>query len=159
MFQMLSLLLTFLILYCPEKHLFGVFLVRRTALCTIRTAGELTALKPVFLALPLHGACKMLGSRENAMRKSRVILAPSRLLYIFLVTILEDPASSYFNPCFSNILNILMSPFAVVLRCAEQFTDIRPTTDFVGIQQSTHTTNSRTIKYDERLHARVQILP
>ena len=53
-FRMLSLLLSFLILYFPGKHLFGVFLVRMPALCTIRTAGELTALKSVFIALPIE---------------------------------------------------------------------------------------------------------
>ena len=72
MFRMLSLLLAFPILYFPEKHLFGVFLVRRTALCTIRTAGELAALKPVFIALPLNGDCELHCYRENATSKFRV---------------------------------------------------------------------------------------
>ena len=69
MFRMLSLLQTFLILYFPEKHLFGVFLIRRTVLCTIRTAAELAALKPIFIALPLNGDCEIHGSRENAASK------------------------------------------------------------------------------------------
>ena len=90
--------------------MFGVFLVRRTALCTIRTAGELTALKPVFMALPLNSACEMYGSRENAASKFRVISTPSPLLYIFSVTIPEDPASSYCSHCFiTSILNILIN--------------------------------------------------
>ena len=109
MFRMLSLLLTFLILYFPEKHLFGVFLVRRTALCTIRMAGELTALKPVFIALSLNGACEMHGSRENAMSKFRVISTPSPLLDVFSVTIPENPASYLCSHCFiTSILNILI---------------------------------------------------
>ena len=71
MFRMLNLLLTFLILYFPEKHLFGVFLVRRTALCTIRTAGELAALKPVLIALPLNSDCKMHGSRGGGGQQNQ----------------------------------------------------------------------------------------
>ena len=55
-----------------------------TALCAIRTAGELTALKPVFTALLLNGACEMLGSRENARSKFRVVFASPRLLYAIL---------------------------------------------------------------------------
>ena len=74
MFQMLSLLLKFLILCFPGKHLFGVFLVRMTDLCAIRTVGELTALKPVFIALPLSSNCETLGSRENAMSKFELSL-------------------------------------------------------------------------------------
>ena len=114
MFRMLSLLLEFLILYFPVQnislHLFGVFLVRRTALCTIRTAGELAALKPVFIALPLNGDCEMHDSRENATSKFRVdISTPSSLLYVFSVTIPEDLASSYCRHCFiRSILNILI---------------------------------------------------
>ena len=34
-----------------------------------------------------------------------------------------------------------------------------PTADFVRIQQSTHTSNSRTIKYNKRVHARVPLSP
>ena len=95
MFRMLSLLLALLILYFPEKHLFGVFLVRRTALYTIRTKGELTALNPVFIALPLNGDCEMHGSRQNATSKFRVDFStPSPLLYLLSVTIPEDLASS-----------------------------------------------------------------
>ena len=107
---MLSLLLAFLILYFPEKHTFGVSLVRRTALCTIRTAAELAALKPIFIALPLNGDCEMHGSRENATSKFQVdISTPFPLLYIFSVTIPEDLASSYCSHCFiTSILNILI---------------------------------------------------
>ena len=61
--------INFPILYFTEKHMFGVFLVCMTALCVIMMAGELTAQKPVFIALPLNGACEMLGSRENATSK------------------------------------------------------------------------------------------
>ena len=124
MFCVLNLLLTFLILYFPEKHLFDIFLVRRTALCTIRTAGELAALKPVFIALPLNGACEMHGSRENATSKFRLdISTPSPLLYVFSVTIPEDPASSYCSHCFiTSILNILIidesSRCSAALHCA-----------------------------------------
>ena len=69
MFQVLSLLLKLLILFFPGRPLFGVFLVRMTAPQVIRTAGELTALEPVFTALPVSSACEVLGSRENATRK------------------------------------------------------------------------------------------
>ena len=83
MFRRLGLLQAFLILYFPEKHLFGVFLVR-TALCMIRTAGELASLKPVFIALPLNGDCQMHGSRENATSKFGVDFStPPPLLYVF----------------------------------------------------------------------------
>ena len=34
----------------PERPLFGVFLVKMTALQVVMTAGKLTALKPVFIA-------------------------------------------------------------------------------------------------------------
>ena len=34
-----------------------------------------------------------------------------------------------------------------------------PTADFVGMQQSTHTTNSMAIKYNKRLHARFPLSP
>ena len=110
MFWMLSLLLAFLILYFPEKNLFGVFLVRRTALCTIRTAGELAAWKPGFIALPLNGDCKMHGFRQNATSKFRVDFSThSPLLYVFSVTIPENLASSYCSHCFiKSILNILI---------------------------------------------------
>ena len=86
------------------------FLVRRTALCMIRTAGKLVALKPVFIALPLNGDCEMHGSRENATSKFRVdISTPSPLLYIFSVTIPQDLESSYCSHCFMTcILNILI---------------------------------------------------
>ena len=88
-----------------------VSFVRRTALCTIRTAGELAALKPVFIALPLNGDCEMLGSLENATSKFRVDTStPSPLLYVFSVTIPEDLASSYCSHCFmTSILNILIT--------------------------------------------------
>ena len=104
MFRMLSLLLALLILYFPEKHLFGVFLVRRTALCTIRTVGELVALKPVFIAIPLNGDCEMHGSRQNATSKFRVDFSTlSPLLYVFSVTIPGDLASSYCSHCFHHV--------------------------------------------------------
>ena len=107
---MLSLLLALLILYFPEKHLFGVFLVRRTALCTIRTEGELAALNPVFIALPLNGDCEMHGSRQNATSKFRVDFStPSPLLYLLSVTIPAELASSYCSHGFiTSILNILV---------------------------------------------------
>ena len=115
----------FLFLYFPKKYLFGVFLVRMTALCAIRTTGELTALKLVFIALPLNGSCKMHGSQENATSNFRIIFTPSRLPYIFPVTIPEDPTSLYYSRCFSmSVLNILMSPVAAVLRCAKLWMDL-----------------------------------
>ena len=80
MLQMLSLLLKLLILLFPGRHFFGVFLVKMTALLVIMTAGKPTALKSVFIALPLSSTCEMLGSRENATNKFRVVFTPPRLL-------------------------------------------------------------------------------
>ena len=96
-----------------------------TALYTIRTAGDLTVLKLVFIALPLNSACEMVVSQENATRKFQVILTPSRLLYVFSVMIPEVPISSYYSHCFiTSIMNILMSPTAGVQRCAEDCLDL-----------------------------------
>ena len=53
-----------LILYFPGNHLFGVYLVGMTAVCTIRMAGELTALKPIFIALLLNGICNTFFPRQ-----------------------------------------------------------------------------------------------
>ena len=52
MVRMLSLVLKFLISYCPGKHLVGVFLGRMTVLSAMRMAGELTAVKSVSIPLP-----------------------------------------------------------------------------------------------------------
>ena len=60
---MLSLLPKLLILLFPGRPLFGVFLAKMTAQQVIMTAGNVTALKPVFIALPSSSACEMLGSR------------------------------------------------------------------------------------------------
>ena len=77
---MQSLLLKLLILLFPGRPLFGAFLVKMTSQQVIMTAGKLTALRPVFRALPLSSACEMLGSRENAMNKFQVVFTPPRLL-------------------------------------------------------------------------------
>ena len=50
----------------------------------IRTAGKLTALEPVFIALPVNSVCEVLGSRENATNKFRVVFTPPRLLCAIL---------------------------------------------------------------------------
>ena len=81
---MLSLLLKLLILLFPGRSLFGVFLVKMTAQQVIRTAGKLTALEPVFIALPVNSACEVLGSRENATNKFRVVFTLPRLLCAIL---------------------------------------------------------------------------
>ena len=61
---MLRLLLAYIILFFTVRHLFGVFLVGITDnnMCVMRTAEELTALKPVLIAALLNCACKMLDS-------------------------------------------------------------------------------------------------
>ena len=58
-------MLTYLTLQFPGKYWFDVFHVGMIALNLIRTVGELTAQKPVFIVFPLKSACEMLGSREN----------------------------------------------------------------------------------------------
>ena len=113
-----------------------------TAVSAIRTVGELTALKPVFTALPLNSTCEMLGFRENARSKFQVILTPSRLLCVFLVMMPANPAPFIPWSLFHNYYPEY-SPAAVVLRCAELFIDAQSIVDFVGIQQSTDPTNSR----------------
>ena len=80
---MASLLLKLLILLFPGRPLFGVFLAKMTAQQVIMTAGNLTALKPIFIALPVSSACEMLGSRENATNKFRVV-------FTLLCAILRD---------------------------------------------------------------------
>ena len=81
---MLSLLLKLLIFLFPGRPFFGDFLVKMTALQVITMAGKLTALKPDFKALPLSSTCEMLGSRENATNKFRVVFSPPRLLCAIL---------------------------------------------------------------------------
>ena len=70
---MVSLLLKLLILLFPGRPLFAVFLAKVTAQQVIMTAGNVTALKPVFIALPVSSACEMRGSGENATNKFRVV--------------------------------------------------------------------------------------
>ena len=80
---MVSLLLKLLILLFPGRPLFGVFLAKMTARQVIMTAGNLTALKPVFIALAVSSTCEMLGSRENATNKFRDV-------FTLLCAILRD---------------------------------------------------------------------
>ena len=51
-----------------------------SALRVIMTAEDVTALRPVFIALPLNSTCKVLGSQENSTNKFRVVLTPPHLL-------------------------------------------------------------------------------
>ena len=80
---MLSLLLKLLILFFPGRP-FLCFSCQNDFPTSDNDAGKLTALKPVFIALPLSSACEMRGSRENAMDKFRVVFTPPHLLRAIL---------------------------------------------------------------------------